>query len=70
MKLRSIFGWFWVVGMLVIWPAPAAAQDAIETAPPADSTSPTGVSYGSGGFTYDLPVLFFGRWGSGQWGQV
>jgi YD repeat-containing protein len=60
MKLRSIFAWFAALTMLVSWPEAVSAQDSYESAPPADSTGPTGVSYGTGGFTYDLPALSIG----------
>ena len=36
----------------------------IETAKPADTTSPYGVSYVTGSFTYSLPLLEIGN---GEW---
>lgn len=49
MTLRSIFAWFSTLVILASSPVSAVAQDDIETTPTADSTSPTGVSYGTGG---------------------
>ncbi|WP_066793540.1 hypothetical protein [Sphingomonas soli] len=43
----------------------AAAQDK-EPAPKIDSTSPGGVSYGTGAFTYEVPVLSIGSGGFPQ----
>ena len=38
----------------------ASAQTVPDSAPRVDSTSPGGVSYGTGGFTYDFPALAIG----------
>ena len=40
--------------------ATASAQDEVEPAPTADSQSPTGVSYGNGAFSYEMPALSIG----------
>lgn len=47
-------------------PATTSAQDStmLETAKPADSVSPTGVSYVTGSFTYSVPLFSIG---SGDW---
>jgi len=46
---------------ICLWTPAALAQGIVETAPRIDSQSPGGVSYGTGGFTYDLPVLSIGN---------
>jgi hypothetical protein len=47
--------------MAPVWAGAALAQAGDhESAPPADSNSPTGVSYGTGAFVYDLPLLSIG----------
>ncbi len=50
---------------LAAWPALAQGnEDVIETAKPADTVSPYGVSYVTGSFTYKLPLLSVGE---GEW---
>ncbi|WP_066798436.1 hypothetical protein [Sphingomonas soli] len=46
--------------------SPAAAQDKKESAPKIDSTSPGGVSYATGGYSYEVPALSIGAGGFPQ----
>ncbi len=56
---------FTIILIGLFWTGSAIAQDnIIETAKPADSVSPYGVSYVTGGYTYSLPLVSIGN---GDW---
>lgn len=60
MKFKAVFMALVAAFSLVAFFGPVAAQDIYETDPPLDSTSATGVSYGTGAFTYEVPALSIG----------